>query len=161
MVISNIYNKQPNRRSVGIHYYILQFERIPPRNLTFCKIVFLYRKCGVKLYNTDRIFELKKEKGITTSFIISKIGGSRQRLYDWKAGKSEPSDKDLQIIADILDTTIEYLKYETDCPTKKEEPAVSDDSEHDYKIKKLIELMEKIPDDKLDAAITVLSAMAQ
>lgn len=115
----------------------------------------------MKLYNTDRIFALKKSKGISTAFIVSKIGGSRQRIYDWKAGKSAPSDNDLLIIADILGTTLEYLKYQTDNPEKAKMPAVPEDSEHGRKINQLIELMQKIPDDKLDAAITVLSAMAR
>lgn len=70
----------------------------------------------------DRIKALAKEKGITLAFICSRLGVRRQYFSDVQAGKSSISEERLKIVADILDTTPEYLRGETD---KKEKPDVN------------------------------------
>lgn len=70
----------------------------------------------------DRIKELAKEKGISLSFICSKLGLRRGYLKDVGLGKSTISENRLEIIADILDTTTDYLHGKTD---KKEKPDVN------------------------------------
>ena len=67
----------------------------------------------------DRIKALAKEKGISLSFICGKLGLARNYLSEVKNGKTKLTDDRLAIIADILNTTPEYLKGETD---QKERP---------------------------------------
>lgn len=67
----------------------------------------------------DRIYTLAKEKGLSNSFLCKKIGKSTSYLNDAKNGKHGISDADLSVLADILDTTTDYLRGKTD---KKEKP---------------------------------------
>ncbi|MCI8589714.1 MAG: helix-turn-helix transcriptional regulator [Clostridiales bacterium] len=70
------------------------------------------------MVNIDKIKSLAKEKGISIAFICSKIGQQRGYLNDVKQGKTSIAPDRLQIIADILNTTPEYLKDETDIKEK-------------------------------------------
>ena len=82
----------------------------------------------------DRIKALTKEKGISLSFICRKLGLARNYLSEVKNGKAKLTDDRLAIIADILNTTPEYLKGETD---EKEKPtgAQADElSEYDARV---------------------------
>ena len=67
----------------------------------------------------DRIKELAKEKGISLAFICSKLGLQRGYFVDVSHGRTSISEERLLIIADILDTTTDYLHGKTD---KKEKP---------------------------------------
>lgn len=79
---------------------------------------------------TDRIRSLSKEKGISLSFICRKLGVAPVYFIDIeKSSRDIPEDK-LSVIADILNTTPEYLKGETDI---KEKPA--GESKPDYLVK--------------------------
>lgn len=71
-----------------------------------------------------RFEELVDELGIKKTFVAEKLGKSPSICQDWKRGKSQPSAAQLQIVADILDTTPEYLTGETD---KKEKPVPKED----------------------------------
>lgn len=71
-----------------------------------------------------RFDELVDELGIKKTFVAEKLGKSPSICQDWKRGKSQPSATQLQIVADILDTTPEYLTGETD---KKEKPVPKED----------------------------------
>ena len=79
---------------------------------------------------TDRIRSLSKEKGLSLSFICRKLGVAPVYFIDIdKSGRDIPSDK-LNEIADILDTTPEYLKGETD--VKEKTPAEADVTFDDF-----------------------------
>lgn len=67
----------------------------------------------------NKIDELAKEKGIKSSFICSSLGKSESFLRQVRAERCKISENDLAIIADILDTTTDYLHGKTD---KKEKP---------------------------------------
>lgn len=71
-----------------------------------------------------RFEELVDELGIKKTFVAEKLGKSPSICQDWKRGKSQPSATQLQIVAEILDTTPEYLTGETD---KKEKPVPKED----------------------------------
>lgn len=71
-----------------------------------------------------RFEELVDELGIKKTFVAEKLGKSPSICQDWKRGKSQPSATQLQIVADILDTTPEYLTGEID---KKEKPVPKED----------------------------------
>lgn len=73
----------------------------------------------------DRVLQLAKEKGISQAFICGKLGLRRTYLSDVRLGKDSLPDDRLSIIADILSTTPEYLKGETDVkekPTSRSKP---------------------------------------
>ena len=70
----------------------------------------------------DKIEALAKEKGVSLSFICGKLGLARNYLSEVKKGKTKISDDRIAIIADLLNTTPEYLKGETDI---KEKPSSS------------------------------------
>jgi transcriptional regulator with XRE-family HTH domain len=78
------------------------------------------------MVNINKIKQLAKEKGLKLSFLCEKIGASRYRLYDWERGKSFPTENEIQTIADLLGTTVDYLTDKTD---KKEKPLVNGDEE--------------------------------
>jgi transcriptional regulator with XRE-family HTH domain len=72
----------------------------------------------------SRIKGLAKESGRTMSYLCQKMGVARVYFNDIeKSGREIPSEK-LAIIADALDTTVDYLLGNTD---KKEKPTVKDD----------------------------------
>lgn len=68
--------------------------------------------------NIDKIKSLAKSKGIKLSFICEQLGLTRTYLADVKNGKTSISDERLKVIADILETTPEYLKDETELKEK-------------------------------------------
>ena len=70
------------------------------------------------MFNFDRLNELSKEKGISKSFICKKLGKSRSFFVDAAKGKCSVSDNDIYIIANVLDTTPEYLTGKTDIKNK-------------------------------------------
>lgn len=72
----------------------------------------------------DRIKEIAKSRGRSLSWICSQLGVNRVYFIDIaKSGRSIPADK-LEIIASCLETTPEYLLYETDDPNPKEKEPV-------------------------------------
>lgn len=62
----------------------------------------------------ERIKLLLKEKGIKQKYLFEQIGMSPVLFRDWKAGKSKPTDSVIHRIAEVLDTTPEYLLGKTD-----------------------------------------------
>ena len=67
--------------------------------------------------NTDRIKALAKKQGKTVTYICQLIGRPKYYLNDIaKAADREIPEEDLKTIAINLETTVEYLKGETDDP---------------------------------------------
>ena len=62
----------------------------------------------------ERFAELLKEKGLTAYRISKEINVSQSTLSDWKKGKSTPKTDKLQLIADYLGVSIDYLVGKTD-----------------------------------------------
>ena len=82
------------------------------------------------MVNVSKIRELCSERGIKLVFLIEKLGlKSRTYFQDIeKSGRDIPLDR-LEIIADTLGTTVEYLTDQTDDPSKKEKPSfISDET---------------------------------
>ena len=59
-----------------------------------------------------RFEALIRETGVTKASIARRLGRTPTICQDWKAGKSEPNDEQLSIVASALGTT----------PTKKSSP---------------------------------------
>lgn len=69
------------------------------------------------MVNIDKIKILAKEQGIKIKFICSQLGLSETYLSNIKNGKDRMTDERLEKIAEILHTTPEYLRDETDDPS--------------------------------------------
>ena len=68
----------------------------------------------VRLFSFDRFEALRSSKGITKKYIADALDRKPTICQDWKNGKSAPNKEQLQVVADILGTTPEYLSGETD-----------------------------------------------
>ena len=66
------------------------------------------------MVNISKIKQLTKEQGKTITYVCKCIGQGPWYLNDVAQEKTTISDEDLSIIADILNTTPEYLRDETD-----------------------------------------------
>ncbi|NCB51943.1 MAG: hypothetical protein EOM54_08705 [Clostridia bacterium] len=68
----------------------------------------------------DRTRDLAKERGISLSFICKRLGLNNVYFIDREKASKEIPDQKLAVIADVLFTTVSYLKGETE---EKERPA--------------------------------------
>lgn len=66
----------------------------------------------------DRINELIKSKGFKKSYVCEKLGLAHSYLNDVERGKNKISDERLEIIAEMLDTSADYLAGKTDDPKR-------------------------------------------
>lgn len=66
------------------------------------------------MFNYDRLEDLRKSQGITQKFIADSLTRKPVIFQSWRLGKSEPSNEQLAIVAQILHTTPAYLRGESD-----------------------------------------------
>lgn len=90
--------------------------------------------------NIDKIKDLCKSKGLTMKFLCDQIARDRTYFANIRSGKTRIDDNEIEVIADLLDTTIDYL---TDKTTQKEKPA-SDEVDID----KMLEVLLSLPREK-------------
>ena len=98
--------------------------------------------------NIDKIKSLSKSKGIKLGYLCSQIGEAHSFLNDVKQGKRRMTPDKLEKIAEILGTTPEYLRGETDDPEIKKDPSTEPGSIRDDQLKVIMRLWESLPDDK-------------
>lgn len=79
------------------------------------------------MFNYDRFEELRDSKGITKKHISQILGRSPTLCQDWKMKKSQPSEEQLSVVAEILGTTPAYLLGQSDEPY----PVLATDEEMD------------------------------
>lgn len=75
--------------------------------------------------NIDKIKSLAREKGVKIKYICAQLGLAETYLSNVKNGKDRMTQDRLEQIADILETTVEYLTDETDDPSPKEKEPVT------------------------------------
>lgn len=66
----------------------------------------------------NRIKELRTQKKLTQQGLADIINSSRGTVAKYEGDERNPSYAMLSLIADALDTTVEYLQGKTDTPTK-------------------------------------------
>lgn len=66
----------------------------------------------------DRIKILRKQKKLTQSELAQLINASRMAIANYETDRNIPSYAMLSLIADALDTTMDYLQGNTDNPLK-------------------------------------------
>lgn len=126
--------------------------------VTFVMFIYFAQKGVAKLVDINRIYALAKQKGIKNAYIAERCGRSRAFLTNVKNGNDSISEANLAIIADILDTTPEYLRGETD--RKEKTPAEPASVRSD--IAEFMEKVSQLPPDAVsrlnDLADLILSA---
>ncbi|SHI23877.1 repressor LexA [Sporobacter termitidis DSM 10068] len=75
------------------------------------------------MINIDRVENLIKEKGWKKPYFCEKMGHARNWIADWKRGKGLPDENGVLQIADLLDTTVDFLTGKTD---EKKKPETDD-----------------------------------
>lgn len=110
------------------------------------------------MVNVQRIKALAKNQGISLAFICSSFGLNRGYFNDVAYGKNSISEERLKKIADILHTTPEYLKDETDEPAIKENRTGNADTVLDPLTAELLELLSQIPEEQKRALLNDLKA---
>lgn len=71
----------------------------------------------------SRIKKLRTEKGITQGYIADKLGMGRSNVGHIENGRTTPTSEALDKIADILDTTTDYLLGRTEDQSRKSNTA--------------------------------------
>ena len=74
------------------------------------------------MLNLDKLKDLSKEKGLSLRFICQKLEVAPSYFNDIKLNRTTATVERIQLIADLLDTTPEYLTDQTDEKTKKGSP---------------------------------------
>ncbi|WP_273711975.1 helix-turn-helix domain-containing protein [Leuconostoc mesenteroides] len=67
---------------------------------------------------SERMKEQRKIKKLTQTSLAELVNSSRSSIAQIETDKYTPSFAMLSLIADALDTTVEYLQGKTDSPTK-------------------------------------------
>lgn len=62
----------------------------------------------------ERLRELRKEKGLKQSDVALFIDSTPQAIANYELGKREPGIKQLILLADFFDVSIDYLVGRTD-----------------------------------------------
>lgn len=75
----------------------------------------------------ERIKELRTQKKLTQQGLADIINSSRGTVAKYEGDERNPSYAMLSLIADALDTTVDYLQGKTDSPLKT--PAVDDNGD--------------------------------
>lgn len=83
-------------------------------------------KVGAKMDTVDRIKGTAKMNGMTLENLYEKANLPKGYLRDVRAGKSSLTNPRLERIAEVLNTTVEYLRGETD---EKNKPTPATESE--------------------------------
>lgn len=102
----------------------------------------------------NRIREMSKQKGISLSFLCKQMNVNRVYFIDCeKTGRMIPDDK-LSIIATTLNTSVEYLKGETE---QKENPL----AQFSPDTVALVERISKLSPDKMKQALDYIDFISE
>lgn len=93
----------------------------------------------------DRILSRAKELGVSQTYICTQLGLGRSWLQNVKRYNISIDDDRLGTIAAILNTTVAYLKGETDDPSpeNKKSPSVEDERSENERI--MLRLLDAVP----------------
>ena len=107
----------------------------------------------------DRVDKLRKEKGITWTYLNEKVKGSyRGRMTEFKNGKTTLSTEQLETIAGLLNTSLDYLLGNTDDPQPAGQPP-SEDIKLSPQEQRLIEMYRELNDEGQDVVTSFLDTM--
>lgn len=95
-----------------------------------------------KLFDLTRLESLAKTKGISKTHLCSLVGRPKYYLNDIKNKGTQAPDDYIEVWAQTLNTTPEYLKGETDIKEKPADLVVSG------KDKELLDLIEELTEEQ-------------
>ena len=76
----------------------------------------MYKIGADSMVNLDNLFKRISDQGLTAKKLSDATGISTGNISDWKSGRSMPSAIKLDILADYLDCSVDYLLGRTDNP---------------------------------------------
>lgn len=102
--------------------------------------------------NLDNLFKRMKEQGLTAKKVSEDTGISTGNISDWKSGRSVPSAQKLDVLANYLDCSVDYLLGRSE---EKEKPTAPEGDELDELLKdpetrEFYELIKDFSDDELE-----------
>lgn len=105
------------------------------------------------MFNVDRFNSVSKEAGKKKKYLADRMGVSASIFSDWANGKSSPRPEYLEILANELNTTPEYLMGESD--QKEKATGIAADS---YKAK-LLQLAQDLDEEKAAKMLEMAKVM--
>lgn len=103
----------------------------------------------------QRIRALRKKRNIKIPIILEKMDKTRSALTGWEIGRRNPTKNDLIKLADILETSVDYLTGKTDNDT----PADYNDIQTILSSTELTYKGQKITDEQAESLKRVLKAL--
>jgi transcriptional regulator with XRE-family HTH domain len=100
--------------------------------------------------------ELIKSKGWSNTYFCKQMGHSKAWISDMKRGVGSPDENTLKVIADKLDTTVDYL---TDKTEQKNKPSSEEESFSQNK-KELMALFDTMSDAQQESFLAIARAAA-
>lgn len=73
---------------------------------------------SVKEIFSLRLYELRKEKGLTQEMLGKEVGAAKQTVNNWEKAANIPQLDVLCKIADFFEVSIDYLAGRTDNPKR-------------------------------------------
>lgn len=93
----------------------------------------------------DRILSRAKEVGISQAHICGQLGLTRNWLQNVRRYDINIDDERLRTIATILNTTVAYLKGETDDPSPENKKSPSVEDERSANEQAMLKLLDAVP----------------
>ena len=118
----------------------------------------------VNIHNTnvDKIKELAKQQGLTMKYLCEIVGKPAYFLSALRLGQVCISANELAVIADKLNTTVEYLTDRTDMKEKPGDVGIDEaglKAIYSEEEKALIELLNSVPEEHRDKLYTSILAL--
>lgn len=85
---------------------------------------------------SEKLKEIRKNKGLSQEQLAEKIGVSRQAVTKWETGKGLPDVENIVIIAEIFKTTLDELLRDPTVEQKQETPAYTSETIYDIDCEK-------------------------
>ena len=76
----------------------------------------MYKVEDYIMVNLENLFKRITSQGLNAKKLSEMTGISTGNISDWKSGRSMPSAVKLDILADYLDCSVDYLLGRTDVP---------------------------------------------
>ena len=127
-------------------------------------VLVTYYKIGVYVWSTiNRIIEFTKIRGLKQAYVCAQLGLEKTWMQTARKQNSNISDERLKKIAEILDTTVAYLKGETDDPSpdNKKSPSEVDELLSDPEISAMLELYRSWSPSERRRATSLLKALKE
>lgn len=146
-----------------VNHFVDDFQYIFLKVLILWTLYDIINSKVVIIMRLVSSFQLRLKEamnGMKATELGDKIGLSKQAISAYLTGTRSPKRPVINALSDALGVSPMWLMgYDVE-KTKKIEPAGLPD-EHNEKLNKLMEILEKIPDDKLDVVISMLGPLAK